>query len=165
MTDQIKKQQGARLRVARKSAGFESARAAAEKFGWAPSSYSAHERGFRTIGQDDATRYAKAFSSYGAQVTAKFILFGSETEQFEESFPKKDENEASIFLKSLLEAVEGSYHMLGLDQEEAAALLKLVVEVAEEQPTPSAQDNFHRVQSEREVRKFLLSKRVQFRGA
>ena len=47
------------------------------------------------------------------------------------------------------------------EQDEADALLKLVIEVSEEQPTPSAGQDFHRVQSEREVRKFLKS--IDFR--
>lgn len=64
-------------------------------------------------------------------------------------------------LSALLEAVRGSYLMLGLEQDEADALLKLVLEVSEEQPTPSAGQDFHRVQSEREVRKFLKS--IDFR--
>lgn len=64
-------------------------------------------------------------------------------------------------LSALLEAVRGSYLMLGLEQDEADALLKLVIEVSEEQPTPSAGQDFHRVQSEREVRKFLKS--IDFR--
>lgn len=69
------------------------------------------------------------------------------------------------YLNALLEAVEGSYHMLGLDNEEAAALLALVLEVAEEPPTPSAGEGFHRVQSEREVRKFLKTKQLLKDGA
>ena len=80
MSDElIKKQQGARLASARKDAGFSSARSAAEQFGWPYSSYGAHERGTRTIGQDDAIRYAKAFKVRGANVSAKSILFGDDS--------------------------------------------------------------------------------------
>lgn len=64
-------------------------------------------------------------------------------------------------ISALLEAVRGSYLMLGLEQDEADALLKLVIEVSEEQPTPSSGQDYHRVQSEREVRKFLKS--IDFR--
>lgn len=70
-----------------------------------------------------------------------------------------------IDLSALLAAVEGSYHMLGLDQEEAAALLGIVVEVAQEQPTPSASPNYHRVLAETEARKFLKTKQSQRDGA
>lgn len=70
-----------------------------------------------------------------------------------------------IDLSALLAAVEGSYHMLGLDQEEAAALLGIVVEVAQEQPTPSASPNYHRVLAETEARKFLKIKQSQRDGA
>lgn len=66
-----------------------------------------------------------------------------------------------LYFPAFLEAVEGSYHMLGLDQDESAALLKLVLEVAQEPPTPSAGPDFHRVQSEREVRRFLKSTKFQ----
>ena len=66
---------------------------------------------------------------------------------------------------ALLAAVEGSYHMLGLDQKEAAALLGIVVEVAQEQPTPSASQDYHRVLAETEARKFLKTKQSQRDGA
>ena len=74
-------------------------------------------------------------------------------------------NANELDLTALLAAVEGSYHMLGLDQEEAAALLGIVVEVAQEQPTPSASPNYHRVLAETEARKFLKTKQSQQDGA
>ena len=64
-------EQGKRLANCRANAGWRSARAAALNFGWAESTYRAHESGSRTIGLDDAERYAKAF-----RTTGKFILFG-----------------------------------------------------------------------------------------
>lgn len=70
-----------------------------------------------------------------------------------------------LSLNSVLAAVEGSYHMLGLDHDEAAALLGIVIEVASEQPTPSAGNDFHRVLAEASVRKFLNSKQIQRDGA
>jgi transcriptional regulator with XRE-family HTH domain len=70
-----------------------------------------------------------------------------------------------LSLNSVLAAVEGSYHMLGLDQDEATALLKIVIEVAAEQPTPSAGSDFHRVLAESSTRKFLNSKHFQRDGA
>lgn len=72
---------------------------------------------------------------------------------------------SEIDLAALLASVEGSYHMLGLDQEEAAALLGIVLEVAQEQPTPSASKNYHRVLAETEARKFLKTKQSQHDGA
>lgn len=71
-------EQGARLRKARKSAGYRSARSAALDNRWPESTYRAHEGGTRTIGQDDAERYAKRLRFRGASVTAEHILFGSE---------------------------------------------------------------------------------------
>lgn len=60
------------MKQARETAGFKSARDAALSNGWPESSYRAHENGTRTIGQDDAIRYARRFGN----VTAEFILFG-----------------------------------------------------------------------------------------
>ena len=74
--------QGLRLTEARKRAGFKSARAAALAFGWAESSYRAHETGFRTIGIDDAERYASGFRNRGVEVTAKQIIFGEPSDAF-----------------------------------------------------------------------------------
>lgn len=67
--------QGKRLAQARQKAGYKSARRAAIENGWPESSYRAHENGSRTIGLDDAERYAKRFTQLGAQVTAKELLF------------------------------------------------------------------------------------------
>jgi SOS-response transcriptional repressor LexA len=41
------------------------------------STYRAHEGGTRTIGQDDAERYARRFRAAGANITAPIILFGT----------------------------------------------------------------------------------------
>lgn len=78
--------QGRRLAEARMAAGYTSARAAALDNGWAESSYRAHENGTRTIGQDDAERYAKRFRSSGVKVSGKFILYG-DGEQAEKNSP------------------------------------------------------------------------------
>jgi SOS-response transcriptional repressor LexA len=45
---------------------------------WPESTYKAHENGTRTIGQDDAEKYASRFHALGATATAKSILFGPE---------------------------------------------------------------------------------------
>lgn len=50
-----------RLRDARERAGFPSAKAAAEAFGWTESAYRHHENGTRTFDVDAARRYAAAF--------------------------------------------------------------------------------------------------------
>lgn len=68
--------QGERLMIARKAAGYPSMNAASEANGWPSSTYRAHETGKRTMGQDDAERYARRFKTLGARVTAKWILFG-----------------------------------------------------------------------------------------
>jgi len=74
--DDLHKEQGDRLKRARKAAGYRSARAAALANGWAESSYRAHEAGKRTIGQDDAEIYARRFRTNSVTVTARDILFG-----------------------------------------------------------------------------------------
>jgi hypothetical protein len=53
---------GDRLRTARTAAGFKSARAAALKFGWSPSTYASHENGQTDpVPTDAAFDYGKAF--------------------------------------------------------------------------------------------------------
>ncbi|WP_066923066.1 S24/S26 family peptidase [Methylobacterium sp. CCH5-D2] len=74
----LRKAQGARLKSARVAAGYRSAREAALSNEWSESTYRAHEGGTRTIGQDDAERYANRFRFDGVQVSARGILFGDE---------------------------------------------------------------------------------------
>jgi len=71
--------------AARLEAGFTSAakavKASPARAKWKTSTYAAHERGSRTIGQDDAERYAAFFSARGARVTPIDIMFPEETRQ------------------------------------------------------------------------------------
>jgi phage repressor protein C with HTH and peptisase S24 domain len=85
--ERLRRDQGRRLTEARQAAGYRSARAAAMENGWPESSYRAHESGTRTIGQDDAERYARRFHLRGAQVTAQDILFGAADEPVHEAEP------------------------------------------------------------------------------
>ncbi len=79
MTERInRKAQGLRLQDARNQAGYRSARDAAIANNWSESTYRAHERGTRTIGQDDAERYARRFRAAGAKTSAQQILFGDQ---------------------------------------------------------------------------------------
>lgn len=84
-------------------------------------------------------------------VSLKWIIFGDEADG--QAGGANDE-----LLPAVLEAVEGTYLMLGLDQEEASALLKIVLVAAQEPPTPSAGKGYHRLLAELEARKFLKSK-------
>lgn len=74
---EIRKEQGARLKAVREKF-FGSADGAAEENNWKKSTYRSHEGGWRTMGDDDAERYARAYRLRGAKVTAKEILFDSE---------------------------------------------------------------------------------------
>lgn len=82
MDDQeTRKDQGKRLERARIAAGFRSARAAALRHRWSESTYRAHEGGTRTIGPDDAGKYARAFARTGSKATGQSIIYGSDDEQ------------------------------------------------------------------------------------
>jgi SOS-response transcriptional repressor LexA len=50
-----------RLREARKRAGYETAEAACQAFGWKPAGYRHHEAGLRKFDPEAAKRYARAF--------------------------------------------------------------------------------------------------------
>lgn len=70
-----RKAQGNRLKDARKAAGYRSAAEAAEANGWKDGTYRTHEAGTRTIGPDDAEKYAKRFRARGVDISAPQILF------------------------------------------------------------------------------------------
>jgi hypothetical protein len=61
-----------RLKQARGAAGYTSARQAALKNGWTPSTYASHENGQTEVPSKAADVYAKAFHT-----TAAWILFGT----------------------------------------------------------------------------------------
>ena len=65
---------GDRLRKARLAKGFKSARSAAIRHGWVPSTYASHENGQTPVPVDDAKGYARAYG-----VTAAWILTADET--------------------------------------------------------------------------------------
>lgn len=60
-----------RLKQARIKAGFTLAKDAAERHGWKPSTYAAHENGQNELRPKVAQRYAEAF-----KVTASWLLYG-----------------------------------------------------------------------------------------
>lgn len=64
-----------RLRHARAKAGFRSARSAALKFGWVPSTYGAHENGQSGYNDETAQIYAKAFA-----VPSSWLKFGDDSQ-------------------------------------------------------------------------------------
>lgn len=57
------KDSAGRLRQARIQAGFKSARSAAIRFGWKPSTYASHENGQTPVPHEAAIAYAKAFKT------------------------------------------------------------------------------------------------------
>jgi transcriptional regulator with XRE-family HTH domain len=81
---------GDRLREARQNAGFKSARSAAIKFGWTPSTYASHENGQTPVPVGEAKIYAQAFKSSWAWILTgeKNGRVTAETET-EESVPAR----------------------------------------------------------------------------
>jgi phage repressor protein C with HTH and peptisase S24 domain len=72
-----------RLRAARERAGFKSARAAAIRHGWNPSTYSSHENGQTTVPVKAAETYAKAFKvSHGWILTGENVGLGESPVMF-----------------------------------------------------------------------------------
>ena len=64
---------GERLKAARERAGFPTAAAAAEAFGWPVSTYRSHENGHRGFPAKRAERYASAF-----RISPEWLLYGRE---------------------------------------------------------------------------------------
>lgn len=60
-----------RLKSARIAAGYETAKAATERFGWTFTTYAGHENGSRGIKQETILEYARAF-----RVTPEWLMFG-----------------------------------------------------------------------------------------
>jgi transcriptional regulator with XRE-family HTH domain len=86
---------GQRLRMARKAAGVESGKRAAELMGITVSMYLHHEADRRGITRDRAVQYAKRF-----RTTPEFILYGTEARQAFGLMPTDAE------LETMLEAVQ-----------------------------------------------------------
>ena len=87
--EDVRKRQGERLAAARKAAGYRSAREAALANAWQEGTYRSHEKGRRTIGQDDAERYARRFRVRGVKITAQEILFGGDADDSSLSAPDR----------------------------------------------------------------------------
>lgn len=94
--ESTRKAQGKRLAEARKAAGYRSARDAALENSWKESSYRAHETGGRTIGLDDAERYARRYRSEGVKISARQILFGDDEPGFSEESEPHDAGRMTI---------------------------------------------------------------------
>jgi len=62
-----------RLRIARKNAGYQNYREAAEAFGWVTNTYKSHENGVRGLKLPMARKYGKAF-----KVSPAWLLTGEE---------------------------------------------------------------------------------------
>lgn len=100
--DEIRKAQGGRLAFARRVAGYRSAREAALANNWVEGTYRTHESGSRTIGLDDAERYAKRFRASGVPISAKHILFGEDADEFGRLDPPKMEGRSVIPIMGLI---------------------------------------------------------------
>lgn len=73
-----------RLRRARLLAGFDTARAAIERFGWKASTYRAHENGQNKFRASEARSYARAY-----KVSSAWLLFG-------EQGPPRSQDDAGV---------------------------------------------------------------------
>ena len=73
-----------RLKKSRYAAGYKTASAAIEKFGWKSSAYRAHENGQNNFSTQDALTYANAYD-----VTAAWLLVGEDSENSEKAEPKE----------------------------------------------------------------------------
>jgi hypothetical protein len=119
--EKLRKQQGARLVQARRSAGYTSARSAALDNGWTESTYRTHEGGTRTIGQDDAEKYAKRFRARGARtVTGQWILFGGDNNLLASAAPSIPVELVQMALELVLRRLAG---MSNSGAQELAALV------------------------------------------
>jgi phage repressor protein C with HTH and peptisase S24 domain len=74
--DEVIQARADRLKAYREAAGFAFASHAAQRYRWGESTYRSHENGTRTIGDDDADKYAAAFSRPGRKITGKDIMYG-----------------------------------------------------------------------------------------
>jgi phage repressor protein C with HTH and peptisase S24 domain len=74
--DPINIERGERLAVYRQAAGFKTAAAAARANRWGEPAYRSHENGYRTIGPDDADRYAAGLSRPGRKISGQDIMYG-----------------------------------------------------------------------------------------
>jgi phage repressor protein C with HTH and peptisase S24 domain len=106
-------QQGDWLKAARKLAGYRSSREAAIENNWPESTYRAHENGTRTIGQDDAERYALRFRALGVDVSGQEILYGPIDE------PGKPGNLTGISAPRMLAAWKSSLINMGVSETDA----------------------------------------------
>ena len=82
----------ARLRQARIAAGFHSASAAAERFGWPPSTYASHENGQTDpVPQRVAVEYAQAFG-----VSLPWLLTGTDAGELTAANLRETEEELAV---------------------------------------------------------------------
>lgn len=81
-----------RLKQARAQAGFNSARGAAIRHGWVPSTYASHENGqAKNIPREDAVKYARAF-----KISVAWLLHEEGPMR-----PGKDSNRAAELFKAM----------------------------------------------------------------
>jgi len=84
-----------RLRRARLLAGYHSARAAIERFGWKASTYRAHENGQNKFGARDAGAYARAFG-----VNPSWLLFGEQGPRLEPATDGRFDSDRKIPIRA-----------------------------------------------------------------
>ncbi len=97
-----------RLRKARTDAGYESAKAAAEAFGWGVSTYTHHENGTRGFAPPEAVKYGSAFRVAPGWLLGLDLLGARQTSAFTPSYSQR-------LLPFLGLAAQGHWIESGLD--------------------------------------------------
>ncbi len=109
---------GDRLRQARDAAGIKTAADAAKRFGWRPSTYSAHENGQNQFSVEQCSEYAAAY-----RVSRSWLAWGEGTS----AGPAPAGGTPAAILEPLLREI---FQALGLAPGEALRLASAVVAAA-----------------------------------
>jgi hypothetical protein len=115
-----------RLKQAREMAGYDTASAAARRFGFTLPAYLAHENGSRGVRQNVARKYSRAFG-----VSLQWLLFEEGEPNFKAQparVPQRIECDRAL----LEEAITAAFQCIAdIDPDESRAFAEAVIEVVE----------------------------------
>lgn len=126
-----------RLKAARIAANFTSARSAASKHRWNPSTYLAHENGQNRFDPATANRYARAF-----KVDGWWLLTGNSSGPNKNAIDNEEEEQpVNVLLDrhTLVSAVETLLMAFQMPQSTAHTLALAVLRTAEPQPSGTSE--------------------------